>query len=719
MKKIDQIKKNIEGAYDYFRENYESFNRYRNLVFDTSIEENERQTLETLERPIIEFNSLEAHVSGLIGQFVMHEPKISISSQEGFEIDPNTIKLIENHIRYRFQEASKQAMGRQVYTEMASGGFSAAKVYTDFAGEMSFKQVIKAGKTFDPTLMVWDPMARDVTKKDGKFSGEITAVRLEELKASHPNLKIEDDSYSANFGNFKWSYSNNSNEKFVLVVDYYEKHTKRTEIVELADGQVMKKSDHKLMLENWDEIPQAPIQVGKPRWTVVTTIWWYKVVENQILETKETDYRYLPHVFFDCNSALLEKNEGSGKYQKTRPYVYNAIGIQKMKNVAGMTACNHMQNLTQSKYHILEEAIPDQEAWITALTDPQTANLLVTKGFKEDDPDYPIQNGFTQLQPDQLPQDILITFNGSDQNMQSILGGFGSNLNTDDKNLSGKAVIEVTTKGNQTAMPMMDNYLKSLEQMANIMVDLMPKYIVGKRNLPIIGQNRNEENVPINQPGHPTLDYDSNSLRVKIEAGLSFDAQKAQAMMQLTGLMRESEKFREFMGSPEGFRMLLDNLTLHGVDHLKEAVEKWFEEQPQKEQQALQQQQQAMKDDPSHIMAEAQMLKAHTDAAEKNAFIGKMHTDESIDMVKVEIDKSDQQRKNIETMAKIGQLDATNATKQMEAEAKVIAHRLDLAAETERVEHLKEKEGVQELRETVKLISELNRDEKENKNDNK
>jgi len=101
--------------------------------------------------------------------------------------------------------------------------------------------------------------------------------------------------------------------------------------------------------------------------------------------------------------------------------------------------------------------------------------------------------------------------------------------------ISGKAIIEATSADNATAMPYVNGYLAGLTQMANIHADLMPKYIIGKRTIPIVLKTGEKIYQDVNYPGRPSLNFEERSLRVNVEAGVNFQVQKTQAMQQIIG----------------------------------------------------------------------------------------------------------------------------------------------------------------------------------------
>src|SRR3990167_4086871 len=276
---LARIKENISTSYLYFQDNYDRFRSFRNFVFKETVNDNQRSFLKNLGRPMAEFNILEAPISSLLGEFAAHEPSIEVSPSEGVPVDQHVVDLLEMNFRHALYVANKNSFSYEVYKDTLTGGFSVAKVRTDYENSMSFKQNIYIEKAFDSTWCGFDPMARHSHKGDGQYCFEIYPMTdkyfnrtfehdISEIK--YNNVKTQDD-----FEGFMWSYKDIKDSKTILVAEYYEKKKQRTRIVELANGKVMRLSKYKKMQKLWEEnniVEQFPIIKGKPRWTTLETI---------------------------------------------------------------------------------------------------------------------------------------------------------------------------------------------------------------------------------------------------------------------------------------------------------------------------------------------------------------------------------------------------------------------------------------------------------------
>jgi len=715
---LARIKKNVSTAYMYFNDNYKRYREFRKYVFKESINEQQRAVLQQLNRPVVEFNILEAYISRLLGEFSQHEPGIEVSPAEGIPVDQQVLDVVEGHLRHILHDANKNNFSYEIYKDLLSGGFSVAKVWTDYASPMSFNQQIYLARVFDPTMCGFDPMARTSHKGDGQFSFEIYPMLEEEFIRQFPQAEVKNCGYTRDIEGFNWTYKDVQGQKIILVADYYEKKRKKVKIVKLANGRVMTAKNYEKLEAYWlaeQFIEQIPAIVGEPRITELETICRYKLIEDQVLEYNETDYSYLPHVFVDGNSILLTQGTANTTYQMTRPLVYHAKGVQDMMNYSGQTICNSMENLIQHKFIVMKEAIPQEQDYIEALNDIQRASTVVVNAFNENNPDQPIPNPIREVQNIPLPPEVLASFQVTGPITQAILGSFTSNQNKDNQNLSGKAVIESSSADNASSMPFVVGYLAGLNQMANIVVDLIPKYINNKRTIPVENKAGDKTYQEVNSPGKTMIAYDEKAIRVNVDAGVSFQVQKTKALQTIVQLMSASEEFASFMNSPMGLPILLDNLEILGADRLKEASNQWLQQKQQQQQQAQQQQAEMMQNDPRMLKAKADMAKVQLEAQEMQMKREQGEVQSQIDMARLQIEKELASAKILEAEAKVTQSQIDSSVRLMEQETSHFNHEIDSAtklAELHFKEHQKHLDTHASHLAEIKLHHEMSKAEK-------
>lgn len=595
--KLDEIKKNIEAAHEYWLPNTQRYNEFMKFVFETSLSSDDHTKLDVLQKPAVEFNILEAMISRLRGEFAKQEPSIVVRASEGVRVEEltpeflRTLQVIEAHLREIFFDASNDSLEYNIYSDLLAGGYSAVYIYTDYINEQSFDQNIKVARVFDPTLVGFDPLARESHKGDGSYCFQLVPKSKEEFEEQFGDGMADNMKFakSNHLGNFNWSYLNQDQE-IVLVADYYCKKRKKEKLVKLSNGHAIIKKHYDRFLELWNKqgfIEQAPIIVEE-RDTVVETIDRYMICEDKVLSHEETTYKYLPLVFIDGNSVIIRDSEDGASSQMTRPFVYHAKGVQQLKNFSGQTVAAEIENMVQHKFMVAVESIPEDYA--DAYKNVQQASTLVYNAFYKDNPEVPLPPP-REVQRTPTPDIVQMTFMGTDQVTQTILGTYDSILGTNDKQISGVAIQQGAMQSNAAAIPYLQGYIKGVNRIAQIITDLIPKFYITPRSLPIKHSDGKRDYQIINHKDNPEsidLNYNPNSLQIKVEAGVSSAVQKQVALEQIIKMMQSSQLFAEFINTM-GLETILDNMDIRGIEGLKaEAVLFMQQLQQQKEQQAQQ-----------------------------------------------------------------------------------------------------------------------------------
>jgi Phage P22-like portal protein len=619
------IKKKVRNAHDYFKDNYDRYNEFRKFVFESSLTNDEITVLMDINRPQLEFNVLEAYISRLLGEFSKQEPDIEVNAFDEDKADPITIKVVEQHLKHVFLDSNNEHTRYEVYKDLLSGGFSTLKVFTDYEHPMSMNQVIKIERQ-EPTLTGFDKLARFSHKGDGQFCFQLFPQDSEEFAEEHPEIPISTMSFRRDFAGFNWSYLND-NSKIIVVADYYEKKRKEETIVQVRDGQVMTMSKYRKLVDEWNEITMPPSTIGKPRKTMIESINRYRLIENQVIEYEETDFSHLPLIFVDGNSIMIKTPKNGNIRQVTRPYVYHAKGAQRLKNFAGISLANEIENTVQHKFMVAKEALPKEEIFQAAYKDVQKESVLVYNSVHESNPDLPINNPIREVNRIPAPPEIAQAFTGADSLIQNVLGSYDASLGINNNQLSGLAIVEAASQSNATAMPYIVGGLQGFQRAAQIYVDLMPKYITTPRTLPIIDEEGRRQFVKINQQQGMPMDFDTNVLNVVLKAGASFQVQKSRTIMMVKEMMGMSPLFAQFIAE-KGLNFVLDNMEGKGVEQLKSLTNEWTQEYKQEKQAAMQQQQQ----NPAAMKAQIDMARVQQQGQENQQRL-------QLDMAKLQVDQ--------------------------------------------------------------------------------
>lgn len=613
---LTKLKKLVRNSKNYFNPNYKRFNDFRKFTFETTISKEEREVNNELNRPNIEANVGTAYISRLCGEFSKQEPSIEVSMDEGSNVDPQIVPVIEGHFRHIMEEAKKANTQYSTYRDGLSGGFCALEAMTDYANEKSFDQVIKFRKSKYPTMAGFDPLATDPHKGDGDYCFQLYPKTkkdfLEEYDVDIGKIKFPS---AHSIEGFTWSF-NNTEDDVLLICRMFRKKKKKIKINDVAgQKKAMTDDEYKKFSEEWmasGKMEQVPVIV-RSRQSFDVTICCYIFIETMVLDYEETDFKYLPIVFVDGDSVDLYDDSRGSLMQFTRPYLYNTAGAQRLKNLGVQSLAGYLNTMSQHKYIVKKEAIPEERSYLDALTRVQQASTIVVNAFKDNNPAQPIPDPIMPVQPQAAPPEISSTISMADQIIQNELGSYDAALGINENQLSGVAIVEAATQSNAAAMPFVVNYIQALNQIALIVIDLMPKYYKTPMTLPIITQDGKRDSVPINQPGGLDFNYDSNIFQVKVTAGVNFNIQKSRALNQIIAMCQAAPGFAQFMQT-KGLQVLIDNFDIRGSDILKKLAEEYEQEQQQMQQQQMQMAQQAQQNNPQMLNAHAKVFTATTQA---------------------------------------------------------------------------------------------------------
>lgn len=645
--RLTKHKEMVEAWYEYFKANNDRYWEFTKFVCATNLSSSDIAVLQTLQKPTVQFNILEAMVSRLRTEFAQQEPSITVRAADGVPVEAlteefiATEEVVESYLRAIFNDASNDNLQSNLNTDQLIGGFSAVWVRTEYVNERSFEQQIIVDRVFDPTMTFFDPMARTSHKGDGAYCGMLIpytrSAFVEEFgEGAAKDIKFNN---SSSLEGFQWSYSNQQQE-VVLVAYMFEKKYKKEKIVRLSNGHVVPIEQYQKLIEIWDAIEQAPI-VLEERWTECEYIEHYRFCENKELYRGMTDYKYLPIVFVDGNSVLIRGDasaastggSGGATQQMTRPYVYHAKDAQRSKNFAGQTMMNEIENMVMHKFIASVESIP--EDYKDAYANVQEASVLLYNAF--DDKTGERLEAPREIQRTPTPPIVESAFINADNIIQATLGSYDSaqGLTSD---MSGRAIMQGAMQADAAAGPYLINYLKAWDRIGQIVLDLIPKYYKTPRSLPVVGKDGKRGFRMVNNPGagdNVQLNYDASMLQLKISAGVNSSVQKQMSLEMIVKMMQASPLFAEFINT-DGLETILDNMEIRNIDSLKvKAVE--FT-------QKLKEQQEAASQQPNEVemqmqtLAQIEMAKVEQRSAEAEGKLAISAAELALDKEKLEIE---------------------------------------------------------------------------------
>lgn len=653
---LKRILKIVNNAREYFKPIYDRYNEYRFFLYETTLSDDERGVLTFLNKPELEFNVLLPHVMRQLGEQLSQEPGVVISPNPESEkpVDPQLLTFVEDHLRHIFYEAKKTSVMAQIAQESFTGGFSVMKCWTRYSSPESFNLVGELGKAFDPTLVGFDPLARDPDKGDGDFSFELYPIRFDEYKRKYPNSKYDQMTFNHDntIQGYSWNYVHNS-DKYVVVCEYYEKRKTKMQICKISTGEIMPLKEYNDRLEKFkalNTIQQPPIIVEQ-RETEMTVIDRYVFTSTEILDYRETIYPRLPHIWVGGNDIVLRRTDGGNSQLMTYPLTWHAQDAQRLKNYTGQTLAAFIENMVMAKWMFAKESIPAEPDYQNAIIKPQAAATIVYNAFDVDNPTKALPPP-QQINAAEPPAILINTFMQADMLIQNILGSYDASSGVNRGDVSGTAFAQAVRQSSPVNLAYVNSLMQAIAGAARWLIDIWPKIYVSKRALPAIGADSKKYLRKVNGEDGLILDYKIGDLNVQIEAGPSFAVQRQEALEIMARLGQAFPKIAQFINDV-GIETVLDNVEMRGIDGLKKQVSEWQKKLPQMQQQQMQMQQQM---DPRLQKVQVEKMKVENAQQELALKAAEAKAHETLEAGKLGVDQMRADTERVRAMAEIGEM---------------------------------------------------------------
>lgn len=642
------------------KENNDRYDYFRSFVYDSSLSDQDKISLETLNRPTLEAPLLPAYLDRQLGEFAGQEFGFScmfygqksrsfLPEQNSFQQPTNpqmmqmqkaenidTGEMIATHLTYYFSAASSRDLQYRVMQKCMSGGFGVIKCEVEYEHVFSMTPKIRFFDTHDPTMCFFDPNSREVDKSDGNICGEKFLMTVKDFRLKYPHVDISAIDFDPSTSDTNWAFKTNDNNVLV-VCKAYEKIKIPIDIVKISTGDVIPKSVYEKIKDN-----TGIYMVEKPRRTHFTRVVEYICIDNQIIEAKETDFPGLPYRMVIGNGTYIKKENASVLREMTIPFGYYARDLQRLQNYTLNSVANEIENVMQHKLLVAQEALPTQDEWLQPYHNYQQQSIIVYKSRYEDNQE-PISNPVSAVPRTGAPPEVFETYASTAGMIQKVLGTFDAALGANaQQNISGKAIFQGALNSNMSAGPYTHGLAMGLESCAQLYADMLPKFIHHYEHLPVITKYGKESKITMNADMYDRFKYYPGQVKVEIKVGPSYQVQKQMAVMMVAQLTQMVPQLQQFF-STEGLDYILDNLDGRNIDSLKMKIEGWLQQQQQVQKQAQQQQlqmsQQQLQNNPEAIKKEIAAQRTTLDQHRLMFDIEKSKQEKELEIHKMDIEK--------------------------------------------------------------------------------
>lgn len=612
----------VEKWREYFHYNIDQYNRIYQFVMGRQWEEDEEDMLiKTFNKVPLQFNKLATLVNTLLGEQQQNTPQIEVNPKTNCDEETAQLRtvitkdiMLDTDAKTVYQRAAHQAF---------VGGFGAFIVDTDYEYERGFDQKIVYRHLKDATRAYWDIGCEHENKIDGMRSGYISRMsrkKFRQIYGKETEEKIstvsgvvaakeeialavqpvqggsEDpftwydqdsitiiDDYSRKYVNdMLYKLSNGrelDQEEMDELVESSKEHAQMLHQIEMQQQLMMGQmsgqeqamgmpgqaimtgevagleaaSDEEDMMTLYDD--GEPVRIEQSKKYKRSTIRHRKFAGDYELESTEFPADDLPVIFVDQNSFY----DKAGK-QVCRPFVIDAVDAQRYLNYLG-TQCAYILKISRYDQFIGSkknaQSLDTQQQW----KDPNNIKGMLTYD------ESPSGAKPEQLRPPELSQSLQHQYERAVADMYTSTGLYPSRMGQEGNEVSGKAIDARTRQGSYSTFVAFNSINRAITAGGTIVNQMIPRVYDSERVLNLMTPDKGRQNITVNQAdeyGNIKNDLTKGTFEVKLQAGPSYEGQKAEALQSLNLALQ---------ASPEIFNLIADlyaeNLPLLNTIEIK------------------------------------------------------------------------------------------------------------------------------------------------------
>ena len=723
-----QARMHVEQWRGLWKYNVDQYHEIQTFVLGRQWTDDEEDMLKTFKKVPLQFNKLATLINSLLGEQQQNTPQLEVvplsnCDQETAELRSIIIKdiMLSTDARTVYQVAAHQAF---------TGGFGAFVIDTEYTHDKSFEQDIVYRHIKDPTYCFWDTGAEEISKIDGMFSGYLTRMsrrKFRQIYGKDIEINVYKDSgitqskeeiALATQPNTTEDPFNWCDQNAVTIIDYYtRKYTKDTlyklsngktinqeemdELIEasaiyrqrlddaamqsedisefeMMEGMPIEAEETEVVAEEefdeglqllWDE--GMPVRIEDSRPSKRSKIMHYKIAGDYILEKSEFPAEDLPVIFVD-QSSYYDKY---GK-QICRPFVIDAIDAQRYLNYLGTQSAfilkiSRYDQYIGSKKNVA--SLDTQAQW----RDPNNVKGMLTYD------ESPSGAKPEQLRPPELSASLMQQYQRAMDDMYTSTGLYPTRMGQQGNEVSGAAIDARTRQGSYATFAAFNSINRAISAGGRIVNQMIPRVYDTERVINLMTPDHGRKNITINEQADEygeviKNDITKGSFEVRLQAGPSYEGQKAQALESLNMALQ---------AQPQLFNIIADlyaeNLPLANTIELKNRFKTLVPPQILEAGKSGEVPQQEQQQDPAAqaAMAEIQFKQQQIEIKkqELQMKMQEMETRARLEEMKIEMDRlnvaANLEEQKLRYMAEMNRTHSDNAISHADNITKLLTHK--------------------------------------------
>lgn len=547
---LDEIKKNLRYAEDYWHDNYERGVEDKEFVTVKGAQWEDgavaRRTAEG--KPSLEFNLCRAYCRQQINTQRQNRAQVKVVPVDN-GADADKANIIEGLIKDTEESSDAESAYDQAAENAVYGAIGFFRIVTDYVSELSFNQEPRFMTVHNPHAWYIDPQSKALDGSDARWA----------VGGEWVDKDIIEDKYGASavvdFAMSEYSDWCNTEDKTVLIVEYFKIEEVSDELWMLEDGTTNYKS---VLLGEFgvSEDELKPL-VTNFRPTTRTEVKWYKASGSKVLEETVFPGKYIPVIPVYGEVTYI------GEERYLHSLVHFAKDPQRLYNYWKSTEAQILQKNQDDILVVDPKGVSGhEEEW----RDPSKFAAVHYKHIDESQQPIPAPYRIGAAQP---PVGVLNAAESAKVAITDILNMHAPIMGGDSQEVSGVAIGMRQRQSETAQFHLQDNLNKSIRHAGRILLGLYQALYTVPMVRRIIGADGEAKQINLfDKTADGVLaDVTIGRYDVRMDTGPSFNTQREQNFALMMQLLSMNPQLFSLIGD-----ILLQNSPLLNAKEISERI---------------------------------------------------------------------------------------------------------------------------------------------------
>jgi hypothetical protein len=487
-------------------------------------------------RPTLTLDRTNQFISQVANDARQNNPGIQVIGVDN-KADPKAAEILSGMIRHiEYRSRASHAYDTAIeYT--ARCGLNWLIVRPKVVDKATNEQEIEIGRVIDPTAAGLDPNSTEVDGRDADWGYIETRVHEKVFKQQYPKAAVvpAGDTWSS--------------DGFVTLCEYFERETytenRITYIDEDGNEQKSTEEEYWKLAEGLGYQPQiiATMQAECPR------VRWVKMTGSEVLEETVFPSKYLPLVPVVGYELWVEgKRYLCGLTRRL-------MDGQRLHNFQMSAMAEFLASQPKAPFIVPAEGIEGYEDQWRKLNKGNPTHLPYN-AFDDNGNPIPAPS---RLAPPAMPGAYAQMAQFATQEMEASVGMYKANLGQQGNETSGRAIRARQMEGDTATFHFIDNLGRAIEQLARVVLDMIPRIYDTKRIKHILGVDGQRDTVKIDPNMVEPVKKDEKGkviainpnigeYDVRVKAGPSYTSVREETAQQLADMIQAQPQLAPILG---------------------------------------------------------------------------------------------------------------------------------------------------------------------------